>query len=108
MDNPLLGGIVKPDNPLVSPTIPPFRRDFDAARDAYTARNALGIDVAALIALTTGKIKTVTQQTFTGSGTYTPTSGMAFCIIECLGAGGGGGGTGGDGINYFGAGGGGS
>jgi hypothetical protein len=33
-------------------------------------------------------------QTFTSSGTYTPTTGMKYCIIECLGGGGGGGGTG--------------
>lgn len=36
--------------------------------------------------------KTVIQ-TFTASGTYTPTPGMRTCIIECLGAGGGGGGA---------------
>ncbi len=33
----------------------------------------------------------VVQQTFAASGTYTPTSGMKYCIIECIGAGGGGG-----------------
>ncbi len=32
-------------------------------------------------------------QTFTASGTYTPTPGMLYCIIEVLGGGGGGGGT---------------
>ncbi len=32
-------------------------------------------------------------QLFTGSGTYTPTSGMSYCIIETVGAGGGGGGA---------------
>ena len=32
-------------------------------------------------------------QTFTGTGTYTPTAGMAYCIIECLGGGGAGGGA---------------
>ena len=32
-------------------------------------------------------------QKFTTSGTYTPTAGMQYCIIECLGAGGGGGGA---------------
>ena len=35
----------------------------------------------------------VNIQTFTGTGTYTPTSGMAYCIIEVVGAGGGGGGV---------------
>jgi hypothetical protein len=32
-------------------------------------------------------------QRFAASGTYTPTVGMAFCIVECVGGGGGGGGT---------------
>ena len=36
----------------------------------------------------------VVQQVFTSSGTYTPTSGMAYCKIEVLGGGGGGGGAG--------------
>lgn len=35
----------------------------------------------------------INQQIFTASGTYTPTPGMSFCIIECVGAGGGGGGV---------------
>lgn len=30
-------------------------------------------------------------QVFTGNGTYTPTTGMLYCIIECIGGGGGGG-----------------
>ena len=39
------------------------------------------------------KFSSVVTQVFTGSGTYTPTSGMKYCIIECIGGGGGGGGT---------------
>lgn len=35
----------------------------------------------------------VNIQTFASSGTYTPTSGMLYCIIECVGGGGGGGGS---------------
>src|SRR5437879_1219197 len=31
------------------------------------------------------------NQVFTGSGTYTPSLGMIYCIIECIGGGGGGG-----------------
>src|SRR6266404_4495844 len=56
------------------------------------------------------KIATVSVQKFTGSGTYTPTSGMVYCIIECVGGGGGGGGTGAAGATtlIIGAGGGGS
>lgn len=39
------------------------------------------------------KIKTIVKQTFGAAGTYTPTTGMVFCIIECVGNGGGGGGV---------------
>ena len=38
-------------------------------------------------------LSTVKIVTFTASGTYTPTAGMAYCIIECIGAGGAGGGV---------------
>jgi hypothetical protein len=39
-------------------------------------------------------IEGIVKQTFTtGTGTYTPTTGMLYCIIECWGPGGGGGGT---------------
>lgn len=34
----------------------------------------------------------VVYQVFSASGTYTPTSGMKYCIVECIGGGGGGGG----------------
>ncbi len=36
--------------------------------------------------------QSVNTQVFTGNGTYTPTSGMKYCIIEVMGGGGGGGG----------------
>lgn len=36
---------------------------------------------------------TVNIQTFTANGTYTPTTGMDYCIIEIVGSGGGGGGS---------------
>lgn len=54
------------------------------------------------------KIGKVTQQVFTSSGTYTPTTGMLFCIIECVGSGGGGGGVTGNSTLIQNAGGGGS
>lgn len=38
-------------------------------------------------------ITSIKVQKFTSSGTYTPSTGMVFCIIECLGGGGGGGGA---------------
>jgi hypothetical protein len=37
------------------------------------------------------RIISVNQQEFTASGTYTPSAGMVYCIIECIGGGGGGG-----------------
>jgi hypothetical protein len=49
-------------------------------------------------------------QQFTASGTYTPTAGMVYCLIECVGGGGGSGGIAGTaaGINGSGGGGGGA
>lgn len=41
-----------------------------------------------------GAFSQIVMQVFTSSGTYTPTSGMKYCIVECVGGGGGGGGTG--------------
>jgi hypothetical protein len=38
-------------------------------------------------------VATVKQQNFTANGTYTPSTGMLFCLILALGAGGGGGGA---------------
>lgn len=37
-------------------------------------------------------IRSVVSQTFTSSGTYTPTAGMVYCEVFCIGGGGGGGG----------------
>lgn len=39
------------------------------------------------------RINTVAVQVFTSNGTYTPTSGMVYCMIEAVGGGGGGGGA---------------
>lgn len=55
------------------------------------------VDGNGFVSSTTGN--QVVIQTFTANGTYTPTSGMDQCIIECVGGGGGGGGTGGPGSN---------
>ncbi|MDE2233457.1 MAG: hypothetical protein KGJ90_05100 [Patescibacteria group bacterium] len=41
----------------------------------------------------TPSVKTVKKQVFTSNGTYTPSSGMLYCIIEAIGGGGGGGGS---------------
>lgn len=49
----------------------------------------------------------VVMQVFTGNGTYTPTSGMQYCIMEVVGGGGGGGGCAAGAANSLGGGGGG-
>lgn len=54
-----------------------------------TARNNLGVSASSV---TMGR---VIRQYFTGNGTYTPTSGMLYALVECVGGGGGGGGIGG-------------
>ncbi|WP_082190590.1 hypothetical protein [Bradyrhizobium pachyrhizi] len=38
-------------------------------------------------------VRTVKVQKFTASGTYTPSAGMIYCVIECMGGGGAGGGS---------------
>lgn len=45
------------------------------------------------INLGTGVVVTVKKQIFTASGTYTPSTGMLYCLVEAVGAGGGGGGS---------------
>lgn len=55
----------------------------------------------------TASVKTVPLQPFTASGTYTPSAGMLYCIVECIG-GGGGGNSGAGGVNGVAGGGGGS
>jgi hypothetical protein len=58
--------------------------------------------------LKTTAVTQVIIQKFTASGTYTPTTGMVYALIECLGGGGGGGGTAGTAGGFTGAGGGGA
>lgn len=53
------------------------------------------------------RLFSVVSQIFTSSGTYTPTTGMLYCQIECVGGGGGGGGTVSGGVAIFSSGGGG-
>lgn len=50
-------------------------------------------------ATSTTSIVSVKKQTFTVSGTYTPSTGMAYCIVEVQAAGGGGGGCSAAGLN---------
>lgn len=51
-----------------------------------------GMSVTTQNQLLSSEFHQVNIQTFSGSGTYTPTSGMKYCIIEAIGGGGGGGG----------------
>jgi hypothetical protein len=68
-----------------------------------------GAGVASFNGLTGAVTTSIVVQTFTTTGTYTPTSGMLHAIIECVGGGGGGGGiSSGAGGSSFGAAGGGS
>jgi len=53
-------------------------------------------------------ITAVKRQVFTASGTYTPSAGMLYCVIECVGGGGGGGSAAGTSAQSYGGGGGGS
>jgi len=56
----------------------------------FDARGATNIPITALQTL---PIVSVKHQTFSTSGTYTPSTGMSYCIVECVGGGGAGGGT---------------
>lgn len=50
-------------------------------------------DASGTVAFTSTAITQIVPQPFSSSGTYTPTPGMKYCIIECWGGGGGGGGA---------------
>jgi hypothetical protein len=54
--------------------------------------NSTNIATTAYAATALANLK-INVQVFTGSGTYTPTANLIYCVIECWGAGGGGGGT---------------
>lgn len=73
------------------------------AAATLTAGTGISITNAAnsiTIASTGGSgFTSVNIQTFTGSGTYTPTAGMLYCIVEMVGGGGGGAGAGATGGN---------
>lgn len=65
----------------------------------YAAANPSGYQTAAQVtAAVAGAVERVlgggATRVFTATGTYTPTSGMLYCIVECVGGGGGAGGVG--------------
>jgi hypothetical protein len=74
-------------------------RSTHTGSQAQSTITNLVTDLAALF-------NSVTRQTFTASGTYTPNAKMLYCIIECWGGGGGGGATTGAASNCRGGGGG--
>jgi hypothetical protein len=49
--------------------------------------------LAAALSVAVTAVKTVKTQVFTATGTYTPSTGMLYCIAEVIGGGGGGGGA---------------
>lgn len=63
--------------------------------------------LATALGLAVTAVKTVKTQVFTGNGTYTPSTGMLYCIAEVVGGGGGGGGAAGTASQSAGGGGGG-
>jgi hypothetical protein len=60
---------------------------------AGTSGNVITSDGTNFVSSAPATFNTINIQTFTANGTYTPTSGMKYCIIEALGGGGGGGGS---------------
>ena len=58
-----------------------------------TSINIVGNPATNTLTVSTVGVGTLNVQTFTTTGTYTPTSGMQYCIIEVIGSGGGGGGV---------------
>jgi hypothetical protein len=86
---------------IVSPTAPTPTLGDNTTKLATTAFVLANAGV-------TGVVRTVNKQVFTASGTYTPSAGMLYCIIESVGSGGGGGGTFGVGSSVFAGGGGGA
>ena len=60
---------------------------------AGTTRDYALPDANGTMALTATTVASVKKQAFTGNGTYTPSTGMIYCITELVGGGGGGGGS---------------
>lgn len=81
----------------------------DAAYIDSTGLNAANILASSSMKLNGSPVfDKINIRKFTSSGTYTPTTGMAYCVIECWGGGGAGGSIAGSASNSGGAGGGGA
>lgn len=61
-----------------------------ASTFTMTGITSVTFPTSGTLATTSNTIGAVTKQTFIANGTYTPTSGMKYCIIECWGSGAGG------------------
>lgn len=77
--------------PLASPTFTGTPAAPTATAGTNTTQLATTAFVAAAITAATGRLAAI--QTFTSSGTYTPTPGVTKIIVEMVGGGGGGGGA---------------
>lgn len=64
----------------------------DGTANQVLATNGSGV-VSFITNSASSGFTSVVTQVFTSSGTYTPTSGMSYCIVQIVGGGGGGGGT---------------
>ena len=94
--------------PLASPAFTGTPTAPTAAPGTNTTQIATTAFVQDVVQGTNPPIRTITVQTFTTSGTYTPNANLVYAVIEVQAAGGGGGGTqGGSGIAAAGGGGGG-
>lgn len=78
--------------PIGSTGVDPVLATITAGSGISVTNGAGSISIAA----TLGNFS-VNVQSFTSNGTYTPTTGMKYCKIECIGGGGGGGGVAGTG-----------
>lgn len=87
-----------------SPVVNNLKFSFDSGNITSGTISLYGIPQTPIIPLA-GNLSINTQVfTYTGSTqTYTPTTGMQYCIVECLGGGGGGGGSAAQGATQAGA-----
>lgn len=67
--------------------------NYQVIRFGLATGTTVGTVAAGDDARIVASVKKIVVQKFTTSGTYTPTSGMTYCVIECVGGGGGGGGA---------------
>ena len=114
---PLTGGTIQPgtDGQVFAITNASGSLQLLGANSSSNQVNVGGVNVqltgasgtitdAQLLAESAGGFNSINVQTFTNGGTYTPSTGMLYCIVELVGGGGGGGGQA---IGYLSAGGGG-